>query len=162
MGSYRMCVCFTRKYRITEAEPPSDVKDAFKKFSEGGNHMNADQLRQFLVEFQGDDATTVQDAQQIHHRRHHHHIPKFRRHSLTLDDFHHYLFSLDFNPPIMDKAPQMDLSINNAEAVLENFKAVVNQMPQSDRVYYNNVFRHLATNLEERQSQGSREEEPNR
>ncbi|KAM6578239.1 hypothetical protein CsatB_030076 [Cannabis sativa] len=107
MGSYRMCVCFTRKYRITEAEPPSDVKDAFKKYSEGGNHMNADQLRQFLVEFQGDDATTVQDAQQIieqiHHRRHHHHIPKFRRHSLTLDDFHHYLFSVDFNPPIMDK-----------------------------------------------------------
>ncbi|KAM6559737.1 hypothetical protein CsatA_028976 [Cannabis sativa] len=69
--------------------------------------MNADQLRQFLVEFQGDDATTVQDAQQmieqIHHRRHHHHIPKFRRHSLTLDDFHHYLFSVDFNPPLMDK-----------------------------------------------------------
>ncbi|KAF4388965.1 hypothetical protein F8388_026694 [Cannabis sativa] len=158
MGSYRMCVCFTRKYRITEAEPPSDVKDAFKKFSEGGNHMNADQLRQFLVEFQGDDATTVQDAQQIHHRRHHHHIPKFRRHSLTLIDFHHYLFSLDFNPPIMDKAPQMDLSINNAEAVLERFKAVI---PQSDRVYYNNVFRHLATSLEERQSQGGREEEPN-
>ncbi|KAM6582901.1 hypothetical protein CsatB_009903 [Cannabis sativa] len=56
----------------------------------------------------------------------------------------------------------MDLSINNAEAVLERFKAVVNQMPQSDRVYYNNVFRHLATSLEERQSQGGREEEPNR
>ncbi|KAF4393414.1 hypothetical protein F8388_023218 [Cannabis sativa] len=55
----------------------------------------------------------------------------------------------------------MDLSINNAEAVLENFKAAVNQMPQSDRVYYNNVFRHLATSLEERQSQGSREEELN-
>ncbi|XP_062085178.1 phosphoinositide phospholipase C 4-like [Humulus lupulus] len=106
MGSYRMCVCFTRKYRITEAEPPSDVKDAFKKYSESGSHMNAEQLRQFLVEVQGDDAATVEDAQQlieqIHHRRHHHHITKFRKHSLTLDDFHHYLFSVDSNPPIMD------------------------------------------------------------
>ncbi|KAM6582894.1 hypothetical protein CsatB_009896 [Cannabis sativa] len=70
--------------------------------------------------------------------------------------------SMPFRPLIQNQAPQMDLSINNAEAVLENFKAAVNQMPQSDRVYYNNVFRHLATSLEERQSQGSREEELNR
>lgn len=106
MGSYRMCVCFTRRYRITEAEPPSDVKEAFKKYSEGGTHMNAEQLRRFLAEVQADEPATVDDAERILeevHRRRHHHITKFRKHSLTLDDFHHYLFSADFNPPISDQ-----------------------------------------------------------
>ncbi|PON85483.1 Phosphoinositide phospholipase C family [Trema orientale] len=109
MGSYRMCVCFTRKYRITEAEPPSDVKEAFKKYSEGGTHMSAEQLRRFLVEVQAEAAATVEDAEriveQVQHRRHHH-ITKFRKHSLTLDDFHHYLFCVDINPPILDQVHQ--------------------------------------------------------
>lgn len=105
MGSYRMCGCFTRIYRITEAQPPSDVKEAFKKYSEGGTHMNADQLRRFLVDVQADYRASISDAEriveQVLHKRHH--IAKFTRHSLTLDDFHHYLFSADFNPPIGDQ-----------------------------------------------------------
>uniref|UniRef100_A0A5B6YSH2 Phosphoinositide phospholipase C n=1 Tax=Davidia involucrata TaxID=16924 RepID=A0A5B6YSH2_DAVIN len=102
MGSYRICVCFTRKFRITEAEPPPDVKEAFKKYSEGGVHMTAEQLRRFLVEIQGESGATISDAERIVEQllQKRHHIAKFTRHSLTLDDFHHYLFSADFNPPI--------------------------------------------------------------
>lgn len=106
MGSYRMCVCFTRKYRVTEAEPPSDVKEAFNKYTEAGTHMNADQLRRFLVEVQAEgDGASLADAEriveQVLHKRHP--IAKFTRHTLTLDDFHHYLFSSEFNPPIRDQ-----------------------------------------------------------
>ncbi|KAF3454247.1 hypothetical protein FNV43_RR04694 [Rhamnella rubrinervis] len=108
MGSYRMCMCFTRKYRITEAQPPSDVKEAFKKYSDGGIHMNAEQLRRFLADVQADDGVSISDAEriveQVLHKRHH--IAKFTRHTLTLDDFHHYLFSADFNPPIRDQVHQ--------------------------------------------------------
>lgn len=103
-----MCMCFTRRYRITEAEPPSDVKEAFHNYSDGGTHMNAEQLRRFLAEVQADDRLSLKDAEklleQIQHRRHH--ITKFRKHSLTLDDFHHFLFSVDFNPPISDQVHQ--------------------------------------------------------
>ncbi|KAL8027075.1 hypothetical protein ABFX02_14G072200 [Erythranthe guttata] len=110
MGSYRVCMCFTRKFRVTEAEPPEDVKEAFCKYAEGGTHMTADHLRRFLVEAQGesDDAAAAAAAedvlQQILQKRHH--ITKFARHALTLEDFHHYLFSADLNPPIHYKVHQ--------------------------------------------------------
>lgn len=103
MGSYRICMCFTRKFRVMEAEPPGDVKEAFGKYAEGGTHMTAEQLRWFLVEAQGepDDAATAAAAetilQQILQKRHH--IAKFTRHALALEDFHHYLFSPDLNSP---------------------------------------------------------------
>ncbi|PPD83773.1 hypothetical protein GOBAR_DD19294 [Gossypium barbadense] len=105
MGSYRMCVCFTRKFKVTEAAPPTDVKDAFNRYAEGGPHMTAEQLHRFLVDVQGQGFATKGDAegivQQLLQKRHH--MAKFRRHALTLDDFHHYLFSADLNPPIGDQ-----------------------------------------------------------
>ncbi|XP_022731537.1 phosphoinositide phospholipase C 4-like [Durio zibethinus] len=105
MGSYRMCLCFTRRFKVTEAAPPPDVKDAFMKYAEGAPHMTAEQLHRFLVDVQGQSGATVADAegilQQVLQKRHH--MAKFRRHTLTLDDFHHYLFSADLNPPIGDQ-----------------------------------------------------------
>lgn len=107
MGNYRMCLCFIRKFRVTESQPPLDVKEAFKKYSDG-IHMTAEQLRQFLVEVQGQAGIAVADAEriieQILHRRHH--IAKFTRRNLTLDDFHHYLFSVDLNAPIESQVHQ--------------------------------------------------------
>lgn len=105
-----MCVCFTRKFKITEAEPPADVKEAFKKYAEGGTHMTSEQLRRFLVEIQGESGASISDAERtvelVLQKRHH--IAKFtRRRTLTLDDFHHYLFSAELNPPIGDKVPFM-------------------------------------------------------
>ncbi|MBA0767467.1 hypothetical protein Gotri_016347 [Gossypium trilobum] len=100
-----MCVCFTRKFKVTEAAPPPDVKDAFNRYAEGGPHMTAEQLHRFLVDVQGQGLATKGDAegivQQLLQKRHH--MAKFRRHALTLDDFHHYLFSADLNPPIGDQ-----------------------------------------------------------
>ncbi|GFZ19636.1 phosphatidylinositol-speciwc phospholipase C4 [Actinidia rufa] len=103
MGStYRICVCFTRRFRITEPEPPPDVKESFRNYSEGGAHMTAENLRRFLAEVQGEAGATIADAEriveQVHHKRHH--IAKFTRHTLTLDDFHQYLYSVDLNSPI--------------------------------------------------------------
>ncbi|KAA8543730.1 hypothetical protein F0562_022093 [Nyssa sinensis] len=102
MGSYRICMCFTREFRMTEAEPPPDIEEAFKKYSEGGSHMTAEELQRFLVESQGEPGATISDAERIIEQvlEKRHHIAKFTRHTLTLDDFHHYLFTVDFNPPI--------------------------------------------------------------
>ncbi|XP_059429768.1 phosphoinositide phospholipase C 4-like [Corylus avellana] len=109
MGTYRMCVCFKRRFKATEAEPPADVKGAFKKYAEGGSHMTAEQLRRFLVEVQGKSGASISDAEgtveQVLQKRHH--IAKYtRKRTLTLDDFHHYLFSAELNPPIVDKIHQ--------------------------------------------------------
>ncbi|KAH9701718.1 phosphoinositide phospholipase C 4 [Citrus sinensis] len=60
-----MCVCFTRKFRVTEAGPPGDVKEAFNKYAEGGTHMTAEQLRRFLLEVQGDDGGSISDAEKV-------------------------------------------------------------------------------------------------
>lgn len=64
--------------------------------------MSAEQLFRFLIEYQKDGGVTIPDAEriveQVLQRRHH--ITKFTRHTLTLDDFHHYLFSVELNPPI--------------------------------------------------------------
>lgn len=102
-------MCITRRFKIKEAEPPPDVKEAFKKYTEGGTQMTTEQLRKFLVEVQGESGASITDAErtveQVLHKRHH--ISKYtRKHTLTLDDFHHYLFSAELNPPIGDKVYQ--------------------------------------------------------
>ncbi|PRQ34506.1 putative phosphoinositide phospholipase C [Rosa chinensis] len=110
MGSYRMCVCFTRKFRITEAEPPSDVTEYFTKYAEGGTHMTAEQLRNFLADVQGYGGASTSDAEriveQVLQKRHHHIAKLITRRTLTLEDFHHYLFSADLNPPIENQVHQ--------------------------------------------------------
>ncbi|KAL6203408.1 hypothetical protein ACLB2K_027108 [Fragaria x ananassa] len=110
MGSYRMCVCFTRKFRITEAEPPSDVTEYFIKYAEGGTHMTAEQLRNFLEDVQGYGGASISEAEriveQMLQKRHHHIAKLITRRTLTLEDFHHYLFSADLNPPIENQVHQ--------------------------------------------------------
>ncbi|EEF36769.1 1-phosphatidylinositol-4,5-bisphosphate phosphodiesterase, putative [Ricinus communis] len=111
MGSYRMCMCFIRKFKIMDSEPPPDVRDAFKNYTEGSLHMTPDHLRRFLLDVQHADAATS-DADkivdQIFNNRHH--IAKFTRRTLTLDDFHHYLFSPDLNPPILPTEIHQDMT----------------------------------------------------
>ncbi|KAI4305271.1 hypothetical protein L6164_028645 [Bauhinia variegata] len=106
MGSYRVCVCFQRRFKAAEAVPPAETKELFTKYAQGGTHMNAEQLRHFLVEVQGDES--VSDAQpiveQVLQKRHH--IAKFTRNTLTLEDFHHYLFDPELNPPIGSQVHQ--------------------------------------------------------
>ncbi|CAL5404637.1 unnamed protein product [Camellia sinensis] len=93
---------FSRKYKIRDAEPPADVKEAFAKYSEsesgnGSSQMSADQLLRFLIEFQKEEGYTISDAEQIVQR---HRVTKPTGHGLCLEDFFHYLFFDDLNGPI--------------------------------------------------------------
>ncbi|CAL5343642.1 unnamed protein product [Camellia sinensis] len=93
---------FSRKYKIRDAEPPADVKEAFAKYSEsesgnGSSQMSADQLLRFLIEFQKEEGYTITDAEQIVQR---HRVTKPTGHGLCLEDFFHYLFFDDLNGPI--------------------------------------------------------------
>lgn len=104
MGSYRVCVCFRRSFKSGEAVVPQEIRELFIKYSEGGAHMTPDQLRRFLAEVQGEVVEEIDELDpqkvvgEVLQKRHH--ITKFARHNLALDDFHHYLFSPEFNPPI--------------------------------------------------------------
>ncbi|KAF9599106.1 hypothetical protein IFM89_035385 [Coptis chinensis] len=104
MGSYKMCMCFTRKFKINEVQPPLDIREAFAKFTDGGTLMTADQLLDFLIHFQGETCAKFSDAveiiQQIMSRRHH---IAFTRHALTPEDFQSYLFSDDLNSAIRNQ-----------------------------------------------------------
>ncbi|KAK9059565.1 hypothetical protein SSX86_020269 [Deinandra increscens subsp. villosa] len=113
IGNYKVCNCFTVKFEVTEAEPPSDVREAFSKYSGDGAHMTADQLRRFLEENHGGDGGNVSIShaerivEQILHQRHEHDIAKsINRDSLSFDDFHHFLFSAELNPPIRSQVHQ--------------------------------------------------------
>ncbi|XP_073130421.1 phosphoinositide phospholipase C 6-like isoform X2 [Henckelia pumila] len=111
MGSYnyyKMFGCFNRKFKISEAEPPPDVRAAFGRYAEGGSHMRADQLLKFLVEYQQEVNCTAADAEAIMQGvfRHRHHSSKRPRPGLTLDDFFHFLFQDDLNNPILDQVHQ--------------------------------------------------------
>ena len=88
-------------------EPPSDVKEAFLKYANAAAaNMTVEQFHSFLVEFQGDQTASMADAQRIVEQvlqRRHHVISKLTKHSLNLDDFYYYLFSMDLNPPVSDQ-----------------------------------------------------------
>ncbi|KAK9153505.1 hypothetical protein Sjap_000985 [Stephania japonica] len=106
MANYKVGMFFTRKFKITEPEPPQDVKEAFGRFT--ATAMSPDQLLRFLIDFQRDPDAKIADAEHIvnHIMQKRHQIAKFTRHSLSLDDFHHFLFSEDLNAPIESKVCQ--------------------------------------------------------
>lgn len=104
MGNYKVCCCFTRNFKVTESGPPSDVKDMFKLYSGDGIHMTPDHFRRFLNDEVGHgQAVSISEADrivdQILHKRHHL-VKLINRKSLNLDDFFHFLFNTDLNPPI--------------------------------------------------------------
>ncbi|ONK67925.1 uncharacterized protein A4U43_C05F5260 [Asparagus officinalis] len=112
MGSYRICLCCSNTFKSKEAEPPADVRSAFSRFTEGGGiHMSAAQLRRFLEDGQGDGEVASEEAErildQIRHRRRHHLIGKMERSpTISVEDFHHYLFDEELNPPIRSQVHQ--------------------------------------------------------
>lgn len=96
---------FSRKYKITEAQPPCDVVEAFSMYGNRGTHMSAAQLRRFMVEFQAEDQAAFREADaarlldQILHRRSD--VSKSTtKQELTLDDFFFFLFDDGLNWPI--------------------------------------------------------------
>ncbi|KAL3837750.1 hypothetical protein ACJIZ3_022341 [Penstemon smallii] len=100
--SYRVCFCFQRRFRLTAAEAPADVKSIFDKYSENGV-MSADHLRLFLVEVQGEENATVEEAQGLvdgFHELKHLHL--FYRRGISLETFFKYLLG-DVNAPLDPK-----------------------------------------------------------
>ncbi|KAK1322573.1 hypothetical protein QJS10_CPA03g01241 [Acorus calamus] len=61
MGSYTMCLCFKRRYRWSEAQPPPDVKKAFSTYWQ----MTPNQLHRFIMEFMGDEGVTASEAARV-------------------------------------------------------------------------------------------------
>ena len=121
LGRYKMGLCFSDKLRMNRESPPPDVVRVFVEYTEGGNHMTAEQLRRFLVEVQGETEVLVSDAEKIIERvtNERHHITKFLRHSLNLDDFLSFLFSDDLNHPVVSKVSS--LSFPNVFVFLVNY-----------------------------------------
>ncbi|KAK4757631.1 hypothetical protein SAY87_018932 [Trapa incisa] len=101
--TYRVCLCFRRKFRLTASEVPEEIKSLFGKYS-GGGFMTADQLRKFLIEVQGEENATMEDAHEIIDRlREQRHLGVFhRKGGVTLEAFFWYLFG-DMNPPLPPK-----------------------------------------------------------
>ncbi|RWR76946.1 phosphoinositide phospholipase C 4 isoform X1 [Cinnamomum micranthum f. kanehirae] len=107
MGSYKMFFCFKRSFRHNEVEPPPDVKYAFSTFTNGWGQMSPEQLLRFMIGYQGDTRSTISDAQAVvDNIRHHRHLASFTRPLLTLDDFHHFLFSPLLNAPFISQVHQ--------------------------------------------------------
>ncbi|KAL2227419.1 phosphoinositide phospholipase C 6 [Sesamum indicum] len=103
MGSYnyyKMFGCFNRKFKVSESQPPPDVREAFWRYTDGGSSMTAEQLLKFLVEYQKEESSTAEDAEAImqHVFHHRHHTDK--RHTFTLEDFFYFLFQDELNGPI--------------------------------------------------------------
>lgn len=98
--AYRYCMCFTRKFRSPDAQPPPDVRAAHLSLSRGGD----DGLRQFLSQVQGESpadvhrilatltATTSSGG-----------VGRRGAKSPSLDEFFRFLFSPELNPPIADQ-----------------------------------------------------------
>ncbi|KAI4306460.1 hypothetical protein L6164_029736 [Bauhinia variegata] len=100
---------FFKKYTMTEPGPPSDIKEAFSKFSADGKYMSAHQLERFLVLHQDEVECTFPDSEQIVHN-----VLQLRKQNLesnsnedhgdgdglSLDEFFHFLFHDDFNNPL--------------------------------------------------------------
>lgn len=94
--TYRVCCCFTRRFKLTVAEAPAEIKALFERYSENGT-MTVDQFHRFLIDVQKEDKATVEDAQAIFDSLKH--LSILHRKGLNLEAFFKYLFG-DINPPL--------------------------------------------------------------
>ncbi|CAL9767622.1 unnamed protein product [Musa acuminata subsp. burmannicoides] len=110
MGSYTCCLCFTRRFRSSEAQPPADVRAAFATYAEGAAHMTADQLRSFMSEAQGGDGADANAERVMEQalllRQRQPLLGKLAKPAFTVDDFYNYLFSEELNPPLGSQVHQ--------------------------------------------------------
>lgn len=126
MGSsfnyYKMFGWFNRKFKISESEPPPDVREAFWRYTGGETHMTAEHLFRFMVQHQEDFNCTEADVeavmQHVFHRRHHRRREKDQH--FSLEDFFYYLFQDDLNGPI-----NAQVSLSFLSCFLFTFRCVV-------------------------------------
>jgi len=99
MGTYKCCIFFTRRFALGDTTTPEDVRVLFSRFAGGSPYMGADDLRRYLAAWGGADGEV---AEQVVDRvlQDRSRTPRFGRPALTVDDFMHFLFSEDLNPPL--------------------------------------------------------------
>ncbi|KAG8096412.1 hypothetical protein GUJ93_ZPchr0013g36638 [Zizania palustris] len=103
MGTYKCCIFFTRRFALNDASTPGDVRALFSRHAAGAPYMGADELRRYLAATGEAEADAdVGAAERIVDRvlQERSRTPRFGRPTLTVDDFHYFLFSEDLNPPI--------------------------------------------------------------
>ncbi|KAL4587187.1 hypothetical protein LXL04_000054 [Taraxacum kok-saghyz] len=98
--TFRVCWCFQRQFKLGDGGPPMDIKELFSHYSEN-RVMTPEHLLRFMVEVQGDDKATKEEAEAavdatIKELKH---LPIFHRRVLNLDAFFRYLFG-DWNSPL--------------------------------------------------------------
>ncbi|KAJ3680874.1 hypothetical protein LUZ60_015363 [Juncus effusus] len=121
------CFCFTRKFKNGEIQPVEDVRAAFEAYADGvgsggGSTMSSEGFRRFLMDQQGEKGISLAEAGKLMDRVHaekevggatKHLIGRIVKASssvfFTIDDFYHFLFLDDVNPPI-NQAVHQDMS----------------------------------------------------
>ncbi|CAI8597341.1 unnamed protein product [Vicia faba] len=96
--TYNVCFCCRRRFKLAISEAPPAIKELYHKYSDENAIMTASHLQRFLIEVQGDDNVTENEAQSIIDG--HKHLSIFHRRGLNLESFFKFLFS-DNNPPLL-------------------------------------------------------------
>nr|CAC13988.1 phosphoinositide-specific phospholipase C [Digitaria sanguinalis] len=109
MGTYKCCIFFTHKFAIDDTTTPEDVRTLFSRYSGGSPYMGPDDLRRYLANWGGAGGEV---AEQIVDRvlQDRSRTPRFGRPALTVDDFMHFLFSEDLNPPLRHSKVHQDMN----------------------------------------------------
>ncbi|KAG6758224.1 hypothetical protein POTOM_038562 [Populus tomentosa] len=94
--TYRVCLCFSRRFKLAVAEAPEEIRALFSQYSENGI-MTDNHLQRFLIEVQKQEKATLEEAQAIIESLKH--LAIFHRKGLNLEAFFKYLFG-DNNPPL--------------------------------------------------------------
>ncbi|MQL88741.1 hypothetical protein Taro_021317, partial [Colocasia esculenta] len=94
-STYRVCLCFRRRFEAASNEPPEAIREVFDRYAENGV-MGPEQLRRFLVEVQGEDDASAAAA--AAGEGHHLSVFHLRKGVLSLDGFFRYLFREDNQP----------------------------------------------------------------
>ncbi|CAK8566484.1 unnamed protein product [Lathyrus sativus] len=107
--TYSVCFCCRRRFKLGISEAPPQIRELYHNYSDESAIMTASHLQRFLVEVQGDENITENEAQSIIDG--HKHLSIFHRRGLNLESFFKFLFS-DNNPPLLpSRGVHLDMTL---------------------------------------------------
>ncbi|XP_072961470.1 phosphoinositide phospholipase C 2-like isoform X1 [Typha angustifolia] len=102
--TYKLCLCFRRRFRPASNDPPEGIKKVFESYMEGGV-VGAERLQKFLAEVQG-ETFSLEAAQAVIDGAKEFRLIKKK--GLSVDAFFRYLFS-DDNAPLSPLQVHQDM-----------------------------------------------------